>query len=49
MHRGWRWWTADELDVTDEVVVPQELSSIVRRLVAGWRPSAPEELGWVAI
>lgn len=36
MHRAdqiaaWRWWTVDELDMTDEVVWPTELPTLIRR------------------
>jgi 8-oxo-dGTP pyrophosphatase MutT (NUDIX family) len=47
--RGWRWWTVDELEATNEVVVPGGLAGLVRRLTSGWRPDdGPVELPWVA-
>jgi 8-oxo-dGTP pyrophosphatase MutT (NUDIX family) len=50
VHRGWRWWTSDELRATDELVVPGGLASLVERLHAGWRPSdGPELLAWVRV
>jgi ADP-ribose pyrophosphatase YjhB (NUDIX family) len=32
VHRGWRWWSADELEVTHEMVLPGGLSGLVRSL-----------------
>jgi len=29
---GWRWWTLDELDGTDEVVWPPGLADLISRL-----------------
>jgi 8-oxo-dGTP pyrophosphatase MutT (NUDIX family) len=49
VHRGWRWWTLDELDATKAVVVPAGLAGLARRLAGGWRPAdGPEPLGWLA-
>ncbi|HEV3327812.1 MAG TPA: NUDIX domain-containing protein [Acidimicrobiales bacterium] len=49
VHRGWRWWTAAELESTDEVVVPGGLGALVARLATGWRPEdGPERMAWVA-
>jgi 8-oxo-dGTP pyrophosphatase MutT (NUDIX family) len=48
VHRGWRWWSPEELDATDEVVVPGGLGGLVRRLADGWRPDGgPATLDWV--
>ncbi|GLY94647.1 NUDIX domain-containing protein [Actinoplanes sp. NBRC 103695] len=30
-----RWWSADEIDATDELIYPAELASLLRRLVGG--------------
>lgn len=48
VHRGWRWWSPDDLDATDAVVVPGGLAPLVRRLASGWAPARPEVLPWVA-
>jgi 8-oxo-dGTP pyrophosphatase MutT (NUDIX family) len=32
IHRAWRWWTAAELDSTDEIVLPAGLADLVRAL-----------------
>ena len=34
-YRDHRWWSVDELDRTDEVVRPEELPAILRRVLAG--------------
>ena len=50
VHRGWRWWTPEELDATEEPIVPGGLAAIVVRLASGWRPTAgPVELEWVRV
>ncbi len=30
-----RWWTADELDTTDDTVYPREIGQVVRALLDG--------------
>jgi 8-oxo-dGTP pyrophosphatase MutT (NUDIX family) len=45
---GWRWWTPDELETTDEAVIPPGLGSLIRALHRGEQPSSPVELGWGA-
>jgi 8-oxo-dGTP pyrophosphatase MutT (NUDIX family) len=35
-----RWWTADEIDGTDETVYPAELSGLLRQCLAGTAPDA---------
>jgi 8-oxo-dGTP pyrophosphatase MutT (NUDIX family) len=46
VHRGWRWWTAAELDRTDEVVFPAGLGDLVRALHGGAVPSELVVLPW---
>lgn len=41
-----RWWTADEVAGTREVVFPVGLAGLVRRVLAGERPLPPVELPW---
>jgi 8-oxo-dGTP pyrophosphatase MutT (NUDIX family) len=48
VHRGWRWWTAAELDVTDEIVFPAGLGDLVRALHGGAVPPEPAELPWTS-
>ena len=45
--QGWRWWTPDEMDQTDELVFPAKLSQLARGLHAGEpRSTQPLELPW---
>jgi 8-oxo-dGTP pyrophosphatase MutT (NUDIX family) len=46
VHRGWRWWTAAELDGTDEVIFPGGLADLVRALSGGAQPSELAVLPW---
>jgi len=41
-----RWWTPDELDMTQDIVFPAGLSALVRRLAQGDYPTEPIELPW---
>jgi 8-oxo-dGTP pyrophosphatase MutT (NUDIX family) len=43
-HQGWRWWSADELEATEEIVYPPRLAGLVRMLHRGERPESPVEL-----
>ncbi|MFI6789778.1 NUDIX hydrolase [Nonomuraea sp. NPDC050383] len=36
---GHRWWSAEELDATDEIVHPADLPGILRRVTAGGAPA----------
>lgn len=40
-----RWWTADELDATDEVLVPRRLPQLLRDLLANGPPPEPLDAG----
>jgi 8-oxo-dGTP pyrophosphatase MutT (NUDIX family) len=46
VHRGWRWWTAAELERTDEIVFPAGLGGLVRALQGGAVPPEPVVLPW---
>lgn len=48
LHTAWRWWTPDELDATDEAVLPASLGTLVRTIAGGEIPSEPIELPWIA-
>ena len=48
LHADWRWWTPDELDATEEAVLPAGLADLVRRIGSGRIPIAPIELPWIA-
>ena len=43
---GERWWTAEEIDATDEAVYPFGLADLLRRLAKGDIPDTPVELPW---
>jgi ADP-ribose pyrophosphatase YjhB (NUDIX family) len=40
-HRGYRWWSADELAATDELVFPELLAELLPPLAAGRVPTTP--------
>lgn len=43
---GEAWWTAEEIDVTEQRVYPFGLADLLRRLVKSDIPDAPVELPW---
>ncbi|MGW0805874.1 NUDIX hydrolase [Nonomuraea sp. NPDC002799] len=43
---GHRWWSADELAVTDERVFPPGLAGLLPDLLAGSSPAGPARLSW---
>ena len=47
LHVAWRWWSPDELDTTDEAVLPAGLADLVRAIGGGVRPAEPVELPWL--
>jgi 8-oxo-dGTP pyrophosphatase MutT (NUDIX family) len=50
IHQGWRWWSPDELDETDEAVLPATLAELARVLHAGGpREAEPLQLPWKAV
>ena len=43
--RGWRWWSLNELEAAkDQVFVPRDLATRLRRLLAGGPPDAPVDI-----
>ena len=48
LHAAWRWWTIDQLDATDEAILPARLSDLVRLIVGGALGPSPMELPWVS-
>jgi 8-oxo-dGTP pyrophosphatase MutT (NUDIX family) len=48
LHTAWRWWTFEELDATDEVVLPARLSDVVRSIVLDTIGPSPIELPWIS-
>jgi hypothetical protein len=48
--QGWRWWTPDEIERTDELVRPVGLAPLIRTLHAGGvSGSEPLQLPWEAV
>lgn len=43
---GWRWWTVEELRVTDAEIIPPSLADLVTQLVLGGPPAEPVLLDW---
>jgi 8-oxo-dGTP pyrophosphatase MutT (NUDIX family) len=46
-HTGWRWWTPEELEASDELIIPDGLADLVRRLHRRDHFAKPVELPWV--
>jgi 8-oxo-dGTP pyrophosphatase MutT (NUDIX family) len=47
LHAAWRWWTIEELDTTNERVLPALLDDVVRLITQGTIGPSPIELPWV--
>ncbi len=47
LHAAWRWWTIEELDTTNEAVLPARLGDVVRLIMRGTTGQSPLELPWV--
>ena len=47
VHAAWRWWTIDEIDTTNERVLPSRLGDVARLITQGALGSSPIELPWV--
>ncbi|HEX5540884.1 MAG TPA: NUDIX domain-containing protein [Micromonospora sp.] len=45
-HRGYRWWTLDELVSTSDRVVPFGLAELLKDLIDGRFPAEPVRLPW---
>jgi ADP-ribose pyrophosphatase YjhB (NUDIX family) len=41
----WRWWTLEELEESDERMVPRDLAARLRALLADGPPAEPTEVG----
>ena len=48
LHTDWRWWSPDQLEATDEAVLPVDLASIARSIASAAIPESPTELPWLA-
>ena len=48
VYAAWRWWSPDELDATDEAILPARLSDVVRLIMRGALGSLPMELPWLS-
>jgi 8-oxo-dGTP pyrophosphatase MutT (NUDIX family) len=47
LHAAWRWWTIEELDTTNEAVLPARLGDVVRLIMQASIGPAPIELPWI--
>lgn len=47
LHAAWRWWSIEELDTTNERVLPALLGDVVRLITQGTIGPPPIELPWV--
>ena len=47
LHAAWRWWTIEELESTNEAVLPARLADVVRLIFRGTTGTSPMELPWV--
>jgi len=47
LHAAWRWWTIEEIDSTNEAVLPARLGDVVRSIMQGTTGPSPIELPWV--
>ena len=45
LFRGYRWWTVDEMNDCDELLVPRDLAELLRPLLRGEIPKMPIEVG----
>jgi len=46
VHAAWRWWTIEELDTTNDAILPALLSQVVRLIARGTIGPSPMELPW---
>jgi hypothetical protein len=44
LHAAWRWWDPDQLERTDEAVLPADLAAVARRSASGAAADSPIEL-----
>lgn len=49
IQQGWRWWAPEELDETDEAVLPATLAELVRALHDGETGDEPLQLPWKTV
>ncbi len=47
VHAAWRWWTIEEIDTTNERVLPARLGDVARSITQGITGPWPIELPWV--
>jgi 8-oxo-dGTP pyrophosphatase MutT (NUDIX family) len=47
LHAAWRWWTIEELDTTNEAVLPAHLGDVVQLITEGTIGPSPIVLPWV--
>jgi 8-oxo-dGTP pyrophosphatase MutT (NUDIX family) len=49
IHAGWRWWSPDALDTTDDLVLPTDLAALARTITQGPPPATPTPLPWRSV
>ena len=49
LHAAWRWWTVEDLDTTNEAVLPGRLAHLVRLIATGAIGPSPIELPWIGV
>jgi ADP-ribose pyrophosphatase YjhB (NUDIX family) len=47
LHAAWRWWTVEEIDTTNERLLPALLGDVIRMITQGTIGPSPIELPWV--
>ena len=47
LHAEWRWWEPEDLEHTDEAVLPADLALVASRIASGSVIDSPIELPWV--
>jgi 8-oxo-dGTP pyrophosphatase MutT (NUDIX family) len=47
VHAAWKWWTIEEIDSTNERVLPALLAEVARSIVRGTIEPCPIELPWI--
>jgi hypothetical protein len=49
IHAEWRWWTIEDLETTNEAILPGLLGDVVRLIARGTIGPSPMELPWVSL
>jgi 8-oxo-dGTP pyrophosphatase MutT (NUDIX family) len=49
VHHSWRWWTPEEVDLADEIILPTGLAGVARAVALGTAPPRPVVLPWTEV